>query len=69
MPGLVGIGGIPWRPFLPPRLCDEVDNVGEESVVPSDARGRPSLLPIPGPFLPAGVGVAYIVNGDVTQRF
>lgn len=55
------------RTFLP-RPCDEVDSVGEESVVPKDARGRPNLLPTAGPFLPAGVGVAYILNADVTQR-
>ena len=64
VPGLVGMGG---RPFLP-RPCDEGDNVGEESVVPRDARGRPSLLPTAGPFLPAGVGVAYIAKADVNQR-
>lgn len=57
-PGLVGILGAPFRP----KPCDEVEKVGEESVVPSEARGRPSLLPALGPFLPTGVGVAYIVS-------
>lgn len=63
VPGLVGMFGTPFRP----RPCDEVENVGEESVVPKEARGRPSFLPEPAPFLPMGVGVAYIVQSSFTQ--
>lgn len=65
VPGLVGILGAPFRP----RPCDEVENVGEESVVPSEARGRPSLLPAPAPFLPTGVGVAYMGQWCLIQWY